>query len=307
MSYCGIVILNYNTPIDTINCIESVLKFNTARIKIVVVDNASTDDSVSRISGYVNGLKCEMNFIQQASNELPFVTLVQAPKNLGYACGNNLGIDLLKKDSTIDTILILNSDILFVEDIVPKLKENLKDNGAAIVSPVLYKKDLIDFDYNCARLAPSCFEVFLHFLLCAHEPKFLKKRRLLLKKGHPQKALLPVELPSGSCMLFSKKTCDQLGIFDPNTFLYYEENIIAAQIKESRAGRVFVNTDLKCVHLGATSTRKEPSRRIVEAEVQSARYYVNVYVLRNKVLKALFSAICSFYLAIDSFKRLLKR
>jgi len=286
------VILNYNTPVDTINCIKSILKYNTALIKIVVVDNASSD--------------CSLKLIKEFVSSMPFVTIVESKENLGYARGNNLGIDFLKKDPSVEYFMILNSDILFVEDIIPALIDNLCDKKIAIISPVLYKKNMQDYDYNCARKAPSFFEIFIHFLLLAHEPSFLRKRRYLLKNLKNRKGLLPVDLPSGSCMLFSKATCEQIGIFDPNTFLYYEENIIAEKIAEKSLGRIYINLDLKCIHLGATSTRKEPSRIIVEAEVQSALYFIKKSK-KSKTYRFIFSIACSVYLKLDSFKRLVKQ
>lgn len=42
----GVVILNYNNVKDTLNCVESVLQFNTYPIKIVIVDNGSTNPYV---------------------------------------------------------------------------------------------------------------------------------------------------------------------------------------------------------------------------------------------------------------------
>ena len=54
MEHVGIVILNYNNSSDTINCIESVLKYTTVPIKIVVVDNGSNDvNSIIEISNYL--------------------------------------------------------------------------------------------------------------------------------------------------------------------------------------------------------------------------------------------------------------
>ena len=51
----GIVILNYNNSVDTINCIESVMKNNTAEIKIVLVDNGSPNKKViEELADYVS-------------------------------------------------------------------------------------------------------------------------------------------------------------------------------------------------------------------------------------------------------------
>lgn len=297
--FCGIVILNYNTPNDTIKCIESILYHNSADIKIVVVDNASTDDSVERICNYFPGMKivgCDEN----ESVDLQKLNFIVSDTNVGYACGNNLGIKLLNQDESIDSILILNSDILFVEDIIPKMLEDLKEEDVAIVSPVLFKKNMVEYDYNCARKIPPYYLILLRFLMSGHEPKFLKDRLFLLKRQTMESGLMKVGLPSGSCMLFYKTVCEKIKIFDPNTFLYYEENIIASELAKHHCGCIYVDLNLRCIHLGATSTKKTPSRKIVECEVQSAKYYVNKSLNKKSFL---FDLACKWYLLLDSLKR----
>lgn len=304
---CGIVILNYNTPGDTINCVKSILSHNTAPVKIVIVDNASTDDSVKLISDAMSLLTDEFCSFYETNESLtlPFISLIQAKCNAGYACGNNCGINVLKKDDSIESILVLNSDILFIQDIIPTLLEDLERTKASVVCPVLYKKDLVSIDYTCAREKTPYSFILLHFLLSAHEPKFLKNKLYILKSKTKREGLLPIGLPSGSCMLFSKELCQEIGIFDSNTFLYYEENIIAEEIEKKRKNGIFIDMGLKCVHLGATSTRKEPSRKIVEAEVSSARYFIYKYS-ECFLYKFVFSLVCKWYLLLDSLKRFFK-
>lgn len=50
----GVIVLNYNNSSDTINCIESILKVNTASIKIIIVDNGSKIDDVEFLKEYIN-------------------------------------------------------------------------------------------------------------------------------------------------------------------------------------------------------------------------------------------------------------
>ena len=54
--YTAIIILNYNNSEDTIKCIESVERYNSADVKYIVVDNGSTRQSViTEISEYIKG------------------------------------------------------------------------------------------------------------------------------------------------------------------------------------------------------------------------------------------------------------
>jgi len=87
-----VVIVNWERPNDTLECIRSVNRSNTPEIPIIVIDNGSKDDSVERIS-----------------NACPNVTLIVLPRNLGFAGGYNAGIErALKTNAT--AILLLNND-----------------------------------------------------------------------------------------------------------------------------------------------------------------------------------------------------
>lgn len=293
----GIVILNYNNSIDTLNCIDSILKFNSYPVKIVVVDNGSTKpDVVNNISSGLNDrFKGNCAVIQEGTpmGMLPTVTFLLCGKNEGYARGNNKGLELLYGDKEIEHVMILNSDILFVEDIIGRLVEDLREReDGAIVSPILYKKDMAGIDYTCARKLMSLKDLFLYYLLlgrdtCGILSRSSRKRNLLIDKKLPLKdPLIRIELPSGSCMLAEKNLFHQIGSFDPNTFLYNEENILWAKIKN--IGRVnYLDTRYRCIHLGATTTTsKVPSAFILECSIESNHYYLKNYTNAGRLYLA---------------------
>ncbi|MDE7148107.1 MAG: glycosyltransferase, partial [Duncaniella sp.] len=143
MKKTAIIILNYNNPSDTIACIKSVERYNTAPVKYVIVDNGSTDGvSVPEIDAFLSGAFAgEYKRVREAdavSGTLPHVTFLTSLSNDGYARGNNKGIALTADDDEIDRLMILNNDILFIEDIIPALKE-AQDHlpACAIISPLL--------------------------------------------------------------------------------------------------------------------------------------------------------------------------
>ena len=92
----GIVILNYNNYQDTINCIAS-LQINCPdeNLKIVVIDNGSTNDSIEQISTYFRHKNLPYNYLSNYTDDEKYdekFILINAKKNLGYARGNNIGI-----------------------------------------------------------------------------------------------------------------------------------------------------------------------------------------------------------------------
>jgi len=88
----SIVIVNYNTPQYTIQCLESIYKASPkADYEIVLVDNASPDGSA-----------------EQLEKKYPLIKMVRSGKNSGIAGGNNLGT----RAASGRYILLLNNDTL---------------------------------------------------------------------------------------------------------------------------------------------------------------------------------------------------
>jgi GT2 family glycosyltransferase len=90
----AIVILTWNNPDDTLDCLRTVTALDCSALTTIVVDNGSTDDSVARI---------------RAAH--PAVELIETGENLGYAGGNNVGIRHAL-DAGADAICILNNDVI---------------------------------------------------------------------------------------------------------------------------------------------------------------------------------------------------
>lgn len=303
----ALIILNYNNYTDTINCIESVETHNTASIKYIVVDNGSTcPDAVDKLNDYFTE-KFQRDYIclnegKNYDHPLPYLTFLISPTNDGYACGNNKGLKLAYADDEVNRILILNNDILFVEDIIPKLIETMDElPDCAIISPILYKKGLSEIDYNCARknISPSKLikENFFHYWYRLNRNRYAARNadRFILKNKRGQlPAVIPIDLPSGSCMLIKKDLFQQIGSFDPHTFLYYEENILYKKT-EKLGLQNYLCTQLKCIHLGASSTSKSASLFIIDSNIHSSRYYMRHYSGRSYMTYALFYLSTLFF------------
>ena len=165
----AIVILNYNNYEDTINCIDSVEKYNTAPIKYIVVDNGSKRENVvDALDAYLKG-KFGDDYLQinefSEVKKLPYMTFIVSKVNDGYACGNNKGLRMAYVDDEIDKVMVLINDVLFVEDIIPSLSKAIdSDDQIGIVSPLLYKKNMVDLDYNCARRCEGVWRTIERFL-----------------------------------------------------------------------------------------------------------------------------------------------
>lgn len=293
MKATAIIILNYNNYEDTINCIKSVEYYNTSPIKYLVVDNGSTKEGiVDTIDKFLQKTfkdeYAKFTDTKAPVSHLPKVSFIISKTNDGYACGNNKGLNFAYADDDIDKILILNSDILFVEDIIPKLNADLDTlNMVGIVSPVLYKKGLKEIDYTCSRKALTLLQRFLTYAFLFKDifgilTRIKNANNLLYGKTLPcENNIIEIELPSGSCMLLNKQLFHDIGFFDENTFLYCEEDILFEKLKQINK-KIYLDTSLKCIHLGATTTKSQvTSRFIFNCSIKSNQYLLKNYIHAN--------------------------
>lgn len=302
----AIIILQYGNAIATIECIESVQSFNTYPVKYIVVDNASPSaDSVEELTHFMSerfsGDFIEVSDRIKMDTPLPYATLVRSLSNDGYARGNNKGLRLAFDDEEIDSILILNNDTLFVEDIIPKLVEDLETiNDCAFITPILYKKGLAGFDVNCARYKAKFTDILLNNLLIFRYAKRVQRPRLI-----PDNGIIKVELISGSCMMCRKDLFRSVGGFDPGTFLYYEEDILFEKI-EGLGLCNYLDTGLKCIHLGASTTKKSSSLRIVKIGLNSQYYFIKKYHKYKFIKLPLLKLSHWWVVSMLSFKNIFK-
>lgn len=310
----GIVILNYNNADDTQNCILSVVKYNSYPFKMIIVDNGSTKKgTVETIDSFLReNFSTDYTRIQEGeiiTTNLNKFTFLISKKNSGYAQGNNKGLNLFYQDKSINDIMILNNDILFIEDIIPTLiqkKSQLSNCG--IISPLLLKKDGINIDYNCARKLPKRRnEIIKHLFL--EIPLFNLDEETFILRKYPQKLnepFLPIELPQGSCMLIDKKVALKINMFDPNTFLFCEENILEAQLKEHNLISYLIPS-IKCIHLGGQTMKKATLNTfIIKCGHESMNYYLKTYTKYSTLYINFIKYSSAFSLKLRIFKQKIK-
>ena len=139
----GIVILNYNGWRDTVGCLESVMRIREP-IRVIVVDNASPDESERHLQAWGESALPEINarrtrdglrpftFERVAAGTLPkdgggaTLTLIQAGRNAGYAAGNNVGIRFALAQGC-DCVWILNNDTVVEPDALTWLLARVRE------------------------------------------------------------------------------------------------------------------------------------------------------------------------------------
>lgn len=117
----SIIIVNYNGESLLSDCLLSIEQQEYKEIEIVLVDNASKDNSVELVK-----------------TKFPNVNIVQSPKNLGFAGGNNLGLQSAKGKY----IVLLNNDTVVDKKWITELVKALNENDAGVVTSKVITEDV---------------------------------------------------------------------------------------------------------------------------------------------------------------------
>ncbi len=232
MSYKAvIVILNYNDKKVTEKLVRTVLDYLCIE-RVVVVDNASADDSFA--------------YLKNAFNRTE-IDVIRTRKNGGYAKGNNFGIKYAIEHYKPDCIFVANPDVYVSEETCKNLIEAMEcylDYG--ILAPV------VNQGYNVWKLPGFLGMVESLFLVWFNLDKRSIKKKLLASR----KSVEAVGVVEGSFFCIRTKDYVNCGGFDERTFLYAEEIIISKRMA-AIGKRVGVMTKESYEHLHSTSIKKE--------------------------------------------------
>ena len=227
MTSLCVSIVNYKTPQLVIECIDSLKRFapTQASLEVVVVDNASGDDSLARIAAAHADVR-----------------LIDAGANLGFAAGNNLVL----RECGSDYVLLLNSDALVEAGTLDGLLHALQDNpSVGVVSArVVNADDGEDQDYPCRF--PSLTEMVRRALHGAQYP------------ARGQQAPVVMERLHGACMMLRGALLREVGLLDDGFFMYDEDVDWCMRIGQ-QGWQLWLLPQVRVLHHGGKSSGRAPS------------------------------------------------
>lgn len=261
------IILNYNTWEMTIKCVDSIFHTCKQDYKIYIVDNGSPNESYPRLNE------------QYRNNEK--VMVIQS-ENYGYARGNNTGIrQAIQEGHKI--ITVTNNDVIFLEDSIEQMVTFLEENkDASVVAPYILSPEGELHNLPYLKPANNLDYLFYH----TRFNKFLSKEKKLKQELEyllPVSAIgsEPIEIYkfSGCCFMAKSEMLKEIGLFDENTFLYYEEDIISKKMHEKDYKSYYLPT-AKIVHHHGLTTGKD--NIFVDTEMlKSEMYFLAKYNRMN--------------------------
>lgn len=188
-----VVVLNYNNFSDSSRCIKSLLECSYDKLSIVIVDNASSDNSVSLLR-----------------TSFPQLEFILSEKNGGYAHGMNLGAKYALEKGA-EFIMLLNNDTVVEKSFFePIIELALSDKKIGIISPkvaYLSEKDKL-----------YCGGGEFSLLLCGGVAKYQGKSFSLYAN-----AIREITNAEGCCMFIRREVFAKVGYMDEKYFMYFEE------------------------------------------------------------------------------------
>jgi len=232
----SIIIVNFNTSDLLRKCLNKIYKaLSFGRIEkeseVIVVDNASTDDSVSMVQKH-----------------FPKVKILKNNQNLGFAKANNQAI----KKSAGEYILLLNSDTEVEKDALTHLLNVIKtDADTAVVGGKLLNPD--GTTQPSAGFFPHLSKVFYWMFFIDDIPlinKLIKPYHVEDKSFYQKEQF--VDWVTGACFMLRREIVDTVGIMDEDFFMYGEEMEWCYRIKKTGFKVVFTPIAQILHHQGAS-------------------------------------------------------
>ncbi len=271
----GIIILNYNDYENTLKIIDMIKDYKCLK-KIIIVDNASTDDSFNHLKPLEDNK----------------ITIIKNKKNLGYAYGNNLGLKYLYEHG-FDYAIISNPDIIVEESVMEELISRMKNSKVSFLGPKILEHGNIIKGWK----TPSYLYELLSTMNYFH--KYAKKL-ITYKDSYYKDGLNEVDVIHGCFFIGRLKDFKKINYFDTNTFLYYEENILSYKAKKNNLG-IYVDTSISVIHNLSLSVDKSLNKLKKYKILKDSMFYYETRYRKINIFKYILLRIVYYISYMVSF------
>lgn len=249
----SVIIVNYNTRQLLCDCLESILKkTNGIDYEVIVVDNASKDDSREAVE-----------------TKFPWVRWIQSSENLGFGKANNLGMKYAKGKY----FFFLNSDTILINNALWEFYKFAEANtGYGALGCILCDRNL-KACHSYGKFpteARSIKELLAKYIRCLKDKKQFK----------PDKTVKPINVDyiTGADLWVPRAVTEEIGGFDPSFFMYFEETDWQLRMKNAGLRRIVIPGP-EIIHLEGGS---DDSGRKLWSETRLRNFYASQKTYQKK-------------------------
>lgn len=241
----AIVVLNYLNYKDTIECVESIPVDQYPVKEIIIVDNGSPNDSRKRL--------------EEKYKHCEGIHLVFSEKNGGFARGNNVGIRYATDVLGCKFVLLVNNDTLFQDPQMITTLMEAYEPGVGVLGPrilsadgheqnpakhdVIRSKGRQNYHYT-RRIIKVQFKRTKFYQTIRKLNIFKKVRKQKIKRNEMASASITSlnMVLHGSCFMLTKDYFNYYPELFPETFLYFEEEILTILTHKVGLAKKFLHT-----------------------------------------------------------------
>ena len=234
-----VVLINWNSAQDTMECLESLMAQEGASLECIVVDNCSRGDSV-----------------EQIRSRYPQVHIIENDRNLGFPAGNNAGIRYALEQNA-KTVFILNNDTIAEPGMVRLLLDHLTPAVGAVTPAIFYASQPDEIWSIGGMMNPLLLEMI-------NPPG----SRVSLPAGPVERDFI-----TGCAMLIHADVLRKVGMFDESYFpIYYEDLDLCLRIR--RGGyRMRLVPQARLLHKVSRASGGQYSPRVYYLMGRNSGYY----------------------------------
>jgi GT2 family glycosyltransferase len=237
----SICIVNWNAAGLLRDCLHSIFgQEGRTSLEVIVVDNASTDDSVAMVRG-----------------EFPRARLIANSENVGFARANNQAFKVARGRY----LLLLNNDTVVMPGAIDTMARFAdRHPEAGMVGCKLLNPD--------GSLQPSCRtfpSLGIMFFRALYLDKLFPGNRWAganYMSYWDHNTIREVDVIQGSCMFVRREVLEQVGPLDERFFMYYEETDWCYRTKQ-RGWKIYFTPEAEIIHYGGQSSSRQSAKMSV--------------------------------------------
>lgn len=244
------VIINYNDAKTTEKLLNNIKDYKSIS-KIIVVDNHSNDDSYQVLKKW----------------EQDHIKVIQTEKNKGFSHGLNIGCqEAIALYPTCD-IILSNADItIYSDENLKELQKASSKKDIGVLGPVVCQGKEISRGWKVPTPKQS---IFMNLPVLGRK---FEKKYTTYPEEHYKDDLSYVDAVSGCFFLIKSEVMKEIGDFDEQVFLYYEENILARKLQKTSYKTAIYNK-VVILHDHSVSVDKNMSYINKFKTLKTSQYY----------------------------------
>ena len=199
----NIILINYGTPPDTIECLESIKKNRYQYFRVIIVDIQNLNDSLNKLN----------QWIANAGDKR--FEVIEEDENMGFSYANNVGIKHALSNYNNEFFWIINNDTVIDKNALSTLVECFEQNKNSRKIGFVGSKIMDYYHRNIIENIGGTFNKWTGYSVLIANGK--------IDADEYRSKLLTIDYVVGASMFFHKLLLDTIGLMPEEYFLYYED------------------------------------------------------------------------------------